>query len=130
MKKTNLLYLYECKKVPCRAYLALFEKNETGNLFVWIDEAFAKYGQQYEWLYENTRIDYISWEIEQNRFDWEKYSWAVAKFCPQNFNSELFNWRDYSWAVAEYCSQFFNREKFNWKKDKWAVEKYCPQYLD
>jgi len=128
--KTNILYLHECKETPCEEYLELFEKDEEGNLFVYIDEAFQKLGEQYTWLYENTNVDYIGWEIQEEVFNWTKYSWLIPVYCVEHFDGEKYNWQKHSAWVAKYCPQHFNSQKYNWEKDSWAIIAYCPQFFD
>jgi len=152
MKKTNILYLDQCKTTLSEKYLSLFQKDKEGKLFVKIDEIFDKLQYPYEWIYGITDIDYVGWQIEQGVFDWKKYSWVVAKYSPQNFDSNKYDWEEHSWAITAYAPQFFDPNKFNWKKNSvgvaclhpeffdaekynweeasWAVAQYCPHLLD
>ena len=43
-------------------------------------------------------------KIDKN-FDWKKYSWAVAKHCPDKLDPERYNWKEYSYYVAKYCPE-------------------------
>jgi hypothetical protein len=128
--KTNILYLSQCKTEPCKKYLDLFKKDENGELFILIDEAFREMGQQYWWLYKNTNVDFVGWEIENGRFDWENDSAIVAICCPEHFDPEKFNWTDYSWTIAEYCPQLFDADRFNWESYSRTVVIHCPENFD
>jgi len=128
--KTNILYLEQCQKTPCKKYLSLFQKDEEGKLFVFIDKVFAKFGHQYHWLYKNTNVDFVAWEIQQNKFDWKKNSWVIPMYCPQNFNEDKYNWEDYSNTIAIYAPELLNANKFNWINYSWVVAIYCPDKID
>lgn len=123
--KTNIIELSKLYKEPCERWFYRFIKGKID-----AHKAFFEFGQEYEWLYKNSDYDLIGWQIENNVFYWEKYSWAVTKFCPENFNSEKFNWKDYSNYVAEYCPEKIDPTKFNWKHYSWAVAKYCCDKID
>jgi len=131
MRKTNVLYLHECRKMPYEEYEKLFnERDEYGRRFVLINRAFSILGEEYEWLYQNTEVDYIGWQIEQGKFNWEKYGWLVPQYCPQNFDADKFNWQEHSWAVAAYLPERFDPEKYNWEKHSATVACYCPEHID
>jgi hypothetical protein len=128
--KTNVLYLSNCKRVPPKWWWCLFQQNKEENAFISVDELFKEFKEEYEWLYKYTDIDYIGWQIEHGQFDWTTYSWAVAQYCPENFNADLYNWEQHSYLVARHCPKHFDSERFNWKKDGWAVAIHCPQFFD
>ena len=129
-------------------WMVRFEGKNTLDVHRW----FAEHWQEYEWLYEHSNYDLITWEIENNcfnwkdnshvvakccpdklyhnRYNWKDYSWVVARYCPNEFNSKRYNWKDHSWAVAEYCPDKLDPDKFNWKKDSWAIVQFCPDKLD
>ena len=124
---TNLVKLVELKQKPCEKWLKYFDKNGVADAH----EAFiSEYDYPYTWLYENTNIDLISWEIENNCFDWENNSWVVAKYCPDKLDPDRFNWESASWAVVQFCPDKFDPDRFNWKRHSWAVAEYCPDKLD
>jgi len=92
---TNIIYLNELYVTPCEPWLSRFDKD--GKMDA--DEAFRLYGEYYDWLYENSPYDLISWQIDNDKFDWELYSKYVVKYCIDKFDSNKYNWKDYSWAV-------------------------------
>ena len=124
-RKTNIVHLHDCKQTPCKTWLERFENGQID-----AHKAFKEHGAKYDWLYENTDIDLIGWEIENGVFDWKKHSWAVAMYCPQYFDPDKYNWEEYSWAVAEHCPEYFDPDKFNWEEYSGSVAKYCPDKLD
>ena len=124
-RKTNIVHLHDCKQTPCKFWLKQFKKGQID-----AHEAFKRYGEQYYWLYENTDVDLIGWEIENGVFNWKIYSWAVAQFCPQHFDAKKYNWKEYSQYIAQYCPERLDPARFNWKKHSWAVAQYCPEHLD
>jgi hypothetical protein len=123
--KSNIVELDKLHKTPCEDWLERFVNGQID-----AHEVFKKYGEQYDWLYQNSPYDLIGWQIENGVFDWERYSWAVAKYCPQHFDAEKFNWPRDSWAVAKYCPKYFDPDKFNWEDFSYEVARYCPQHLD
>lgn len=72
----------------------------------------------------------IGIKFDPDKFDWQKYSWAIARFYKSVFDSSKFNWEEDSWAVAEYCPQNLDPNKFNWQEQSWAVAIFCPDKLD
>jgi hypothetical protein len=95
--KTNIIELDKLYKIPCKEWLERFENGKLD-----AHEAFKKYGEKYEWLYKNSNYDLIGWEIENNCFDWEKNSWAVAQFCKRKLDVNKYNWKDHYWAVRMF----------------------------
>ena len=73
--------------------------------------------------------DVISWLIDNNQFNWEEYSVAVAEYCPNKLDPEKFNWGEYSWAIAEYCPDKLDTERYNWQAWSHYVAKHCPDKL-
>ncbi|MCA1980089.1 MAG: hypothetical protein LDL10_00940 [Calditerrivibrio sp.] len=122
--KTNIVKLEKLYKRPCEKWLSRFKDGKID-----AHDAFIKYGQEYEWLYENSPYDLIGWQIENNCFDWERFSWAVAEFCPEHFDKEKFNWKDCSMWVVEYCPEHFDPEKYNWENHSSAIAVHRPEYL-
>jgi len=98
---TNIIELNRLYEKPCDTWLERF--NKKGRIDA--HKAFIKYGERYDWLYQNSNYDLIAWEIENDCFDWEKHSWAVAQYCPEKLDPERFNWEEQSWAVAKYCPE-------------------------
>ena len=125
MKPEFIVELKKLRKKPCGDYLQHFVDGKADAL-----ELFRLEGGQYDWLYNHSNYDLISYEIEQGIFDWEEYSWAVAQYRPQHFDSDKYNWERCSWYVARYCPQHFDPEKYNWEKYSYFVAQFCPQYLD
>lgn len=123
--KTNIVELSKLYRMPCDEWLERFVDGKLD-----AHEAFKEFGEKYEWLYNNSPYDLIGWEIEKGVFDWERYSWLVAKFCPEHFDKEKFNWKKHSWLVAKYCSHLIDKEKYNWDIDSWAVARFCPEHFD
>jgi len=146
---TNLVKLNELKRKPCDEWLKYFDENGVADAH----KAFiVENVYPYNWLYKNSNIDLIAWEIENNCFNWIEHSWAVAKYCPDKIDPdkynwekngcyvaiycpdkidiEKFNWKDDSWVVAAYCPDKLDPEKFNWEKQSWAIVQYCPDKLD
>ena len=89
--KTNIIELDKLSEIPVREWLKLSEDKKLDAHKVDIYK-----NQLYKWLYKNSQYDLIGWEIEHNCFDWENYSWAVAKYCPQHFVPEKYNWEKHS----------------------------------
>jgi len=54
--KTNIIELSKLYKRPCKDWLKRFD----GNGKIDAHEAFKKYGQQYNWLYENSPYDLLA----------------------------------------------------------------------
>ena len=123
--KTNIIELDKLFEKPCDEWLDRFVDGKID-----AHEAFKKYGSSYYWLYENSNYDLIGWEIENDCFDWENDSWAVAQYAPQHFDPEKYNWDRYSGAIVRYAPQYFDPEKFNWEKYSWAIVRYAPQFFD
>jgi hypothetical protein len=124
---TNLVKFDELKRNPCGEWHKYFDENGIANAHT----AFIKENAYpYDWLYENTNIDLVRWELENNCFDWEKNSWAVVLYCLDKFDPEKFNWEKYSYCIAKYCPDKIDPDKYNWEKDSWAITKYCPDKID
>ena len=122
--KTNIIELDKLYVKPCGDWP---QKFVDGKLDAHV--AFKKYGQDYAWLYENSPYDLIGWEIENDCFDWEKYSHYVAKYCPEHLDAEKFDWKRYGYYIAKYCPDKLEVEKYNWKEHRWAICEYCPDKL-
>jgi len=123
---TNLVKLNKLKQRPCERWLKYFDKNGIADAHkAFVEEDYYPY----DWIYKNTNIDLITWEIENNCFDWKQNSWAVAKYCSSKLNVEKYNWK-YSYYVAHHCPDKIDPDKYNWEKDSWAVAEYCPEKLD
>ena len=120
-----IVELDKLRETPCSRYREYFVDGKADAL-----ELFRLEGEQYSWLYKYSDYDIIGFQIQHNIFNWEKDSWAVARFRPQYFDSQKYNWEDYSWAVAEFCPQHFDPEKYNWERDGWKVAQCCPQHFD
>ena len=120
-----IVELSKLRKTPCEDYLKYFVDGKADAL-----ELFRIHGTQYRWLYKNSDYDIIRFQIQNNIFYWNKYSWAVAECCPHNFDSKKFNWKVDGWWVAQYCPEHFDPKKYNWKDHSWAIAQFCPQYLD
>ena len=58
-----------------------FNENGVADVRKILNKVPAKY--VYEWIYQNTNIDLIGWQIQNNCFDWDKYEWVVKKYCPE-----------------------------------------------
>ena len=117
---TNLVKLDELKQKPCVKWLKYFV-----NGIADAHEAFAaEHEFQYAWLYENTNIDLIRWEIENNCFDWKENSCYVAKYCPDKLDPDKYNWKEDSFYVAKYCSDKLDPDRFNWKEYSWTLAIY------
>ncbi|GIV45178.1 MAG: hypothetical protein KatS3mg035_2301 [Bacteroidia bacterium] len=123
--KTNIVELKNLYQKPCEEWLKRFENGKID-----AHETFKKYGQEYQWLYENSNYDLIGWEIENNCFDWKTYSWIIAKCCPENFDADKYNWKGHSWAIAQYCPKNFDADRYNWERNSCAVAQYCPENFD
>ncbi|GIV45179.1 MAG: hypothetical protein KatS3mg035_2302 [Bacteroidia bacterium] len=123
--KTNIIELKKLYEKPCEEWLDRFDNGKID-----AHEAFKKYNQEYQWLYENSDYDLIGWEIENNCFDWEKHSWAVAKFCPEKFDADKYNWKEHSAFVAIFCPGKFDAKRYNWKNYSWVIAQFCPEKLD
>lgn len=122
--KTNIIELKKLHATPCEEWLERFVNGKID-----AHEAFKKYGEKYDWLYTFSDYDLVSWEVENGVFDWDKHSWAVAKFCPEYFDSNKFNWERDSWAVAMYCPDKLDPDRYNWERFSYVVAKYCPDKL-
>lgn len=120
--RTNIVELKKLYAIPCETWLLRFTDGKLD-----AHQAFRDYGEMYGWLYENSPYDLIGWEIDNNRFDWDRYSWAVAKYCPENLNDEQYNWKDYSHYVAVYCPERIDPERYNWRLAGWAVRQFCSK---
>ena len=81
----------------------------------------------------NYTLDY--WNPD--KFNWEKHSLYLAKYCSEHFNkwwdSEKYNWKESSDILAHFCAEYFNKwwdsEKFNWQEDSWTLAKYCSVHF-
>jgi hypothetical protein len=117
--KTNIVELKKLKKQPCYEWLQRFD--EKGKIDA--HRAFELYGEKYEWLYKNSNYDLISWEIENDCFDWQKHSWAVAQFCKKKLDINKYNWKEHYWAIAMYCPELLkNKENPRYKIKKSEVD--------
>ena len=123
--KTNIIELNKLYRKPCKGWLERFENGKID-----AHEAFKKYGEQYGWLYGHSNYDLIGWEIENKVFNWEQYSWAVAKYCSEYIDAKKYNWEKHSWVIAKYCPEHLDPDKYNWDEDSWAIAKYCPDKID
>jgi len=122
---TNIININELYNLPCGKWADNF-KNDVIDAHI----AFIKYGEYYGWLYENSNYDLIAWEIENDCFDWYKYSKYVSEYCPYKFDPNRYNWEDHSWVVAKFCPDKLDTDKFNWKEDSWAIVQYCSDKFD
>ena len=123
--KTNIIELNKLYKTPCESWLRRFVDGKLD-----AHEAFKKYGQQYLWLYNNSPYDLIGWEIDNDCFDWEKHSGAVAMLCPEYLDPERYNWDMCSSKVAAHCPDRIDPERFNWARNSSDVAWYCPDKID
>jgi len=123
---TNMVNIYKLKKEPCERWVKIFSSFSIINAH----EAFIEYGAEYDWLYKYSNIDLIGWEIKNNCFDWRQYGWAVAKHCPEYFDSDKFNWKMHSRFVALFCPRYFDPKKYNWEEDSGYVAMSCPEHFD
>ena len=138
MKKTNLLTVKDFKKQ--KKSLMIFEDcviDLQKKYEAWSDREeeelreWRNYiGELYAFVYQRTHIDFIGWQIDNGLFDWERNSWAVAKYCPHHFDASRFNWTRHSAYVAEYCPHHFDASRFNWRCYSWLVAKHCPHHID
>ncbi|MCA1980099.1 MAG: hypothetical protein LDL10_00990 [Calditerrivibrio sp.] len=151
--KTNIVEINKLYIAPCKDWIKR-RRELVVNGKIDIHQAFIEYGEEYEWLYENSPYDLIGWEIENGCFNWEEHSQYVALFCPEYIpgNEDKYNWEKNGKEIAEYCPKYFDKERFNWKKDSayiavfypelfdsekfnwkkysWVVAQHCPQFLD
>lgn len=54
--------------------------------------------------------------FDPKRFNWDLYSWFVARYCPEHLDPEKYNWEKDGWAVPMYCPEHLDPERFNWRK--------------
>jgi len=121
-----IIKLDKLRKTPCENWLNL--SDEEGNLDV--QKAFEAYGSEYSWLYAHSDYDLIEWQIQNNCFDWETYSFIIAQCCPKHFDKERFNWKKCSHHVVACCPQHFDKHLFNWENFSHFVTGYCPEHFD
>jgi len=119
-----IIELDKLKREPCEYWLRLFEDGKLD-----VHQAFKEHYSQYDWLYDYSDYDLIAWQIENECFNWEKDSWAVAAHCSHLLDPKLYNWEDYSCHVAQFCSRLLDPERYNWEKHTWYVELFCPRLL-
>jgi len=115
----------ELRKWICEEWLVLFKNGKLD-----VHKAFEEHVQKYEWLYMNSDYDLIAWQIQNNCFDWEENSWAVAQFCSRLLDPKLYNWKKDSWVVARHCPYLLDPKLYNWEDQSWAVARYCHEHFD
>jgi hypothetical protein len=121
---TNIVELDKLYKEPCESWKSLFRGGKVD-----AHDAFKKYGERYDWLYCHSPYDLIRWEILNNCFNWEEYSYYVVKYCPDMLDPLKYNWERDSRYVAEYCPEKLDPERYNWEEYSSDVAKYCPDKL-
>lgn len=121
VKKNRVINLYRLLEKLCFSCY----KEAKGFL-----DAYSLRNDEYFTYYWNSDYDLIGFDIENNNFDWEIYSWLVAIQFPEYLDPEKYNWEDHSWAVAQFCPEKLDPDKYNWLRYANYVAMFCPEKFD